>query len=423
MENNKKTPGNLERAVLMLCYHFPPVSSAGTQRSVGFARWLPQFGWQPLVLAVRKSRNRFEYGGESIPEDVEVVRSFEWDLYGVLTFATGVFNRTCDFLRVPRRPSPFYRWCLPDPQIAWFTTVRGALLARRCACIYASCSPFSSAVSACLIKVITRKPVVLDFRDAWTINPHATHRGFHRRIVAWLEHWVVRNCDFLVLNTPGAETAYRRRYPIHAEKMMCIPNGFDRLNVPDRQNATDRFTIMHLGDFYRSRTPERLLQALANLGNRDIEFVQVGPKFDAYARFKDRVSIRVVEHVPHAEALALMQTASVLYVSQGWEEGVTDYIAVASKTYEYLATGLPIIAECPPGDNADVVRQYAARAWVVTSPSVEEIQAAVQEAYQSRHAHRPEVTRAFVDTFSRARLSERLSQVFDRVVSRYTVAA
>src|SRR5688572_19252748 len=37
--------------VLMVAFHFPPLSgSSGIQRTLRFARHLPRFGWQPLVL-------------------------------------------------------------------------------------------------------------------------------------------------------------------------------------------------------------------------------------------------------------------------------------------------------------------------------------------------------------------------------------
>ena len=412
-------PQSPTRRVLMLCYHFPPVSAAGTQRSLGFARWLPRFGWTPLVLTVNESRSRFERTGEPAPGDVDVIRSYEWDLQRLLVLGSGAYNRVCDLLGLSRGPSPFYRWCLPDPQIAWFTTVRGAIAARQSSCIYASCSPFSSAVSACLIKKMTGKPLVLDFRDAWALNPHANYGERQRRILGRLEEWVVRTCDALILNTPGAERSYRRRYPEHASKMTCIPNGFDRLNVPSRTTPSTKLTIMHVGDFYRSRNPTRLLQALAQIGNREIEFVQVGPMFEAYNEFKDAVSIRMIDRVAHADALRLMQTASVLYLSQGWETGITEYIAVASKTYEYLATGLPIIADCPPGDNADVVRQYASRSWVLTSTDVAEVEAAVQEAYALRQEIEPKVSEAFVETFSRERLSQKLADTLDRSMAHH----
>ncbi len=407
--------GQSHRSVLMLCYHFPPVSTAGTQRNVAFAKLLPRFGWEPIVLTVKTSKNRFERSGEPVPADIETVRSYEWDLHACLVIATGILNRVCDLLRVDRRSGFFFQWCLPDAQIAWLTTIPGALISRRYSRIYASCSPFSAAISACLIKKITGKPVIIDFRDAWALNPHSNVGERQRRLLARLEGWVVRTCDALILNTPGAERLYRLKYPAHASKMSCIPNGFDALNVPARVGAQEKLTIMHVGDFYRSRSPNRLLEALATIGNRDIEFVQVGPVFDSYEQYKDKVSIRIIDRVPHAVALTLMQSASLLYLCQGREVGVRDYIAVASKTYEYLATGLPVLADCPDGDNADLVRRYASRSWVITSEAAGQIETAVREAYDDRGRLGAEVTPSFVEAFSRERLSSRLAAVFDGV--------
>ncbi len=37
--------------VLMVAYHFPPLAGgSGIQRTLRFAQYLPEFGWQPLVL-------------------------------------------------------------------------------------------------------------------------------------------------------------------------------------------------------------------------------------------------------------------------------------------------------------------------------------------------------------------------------------
>lgn len=399
------------RRVLMLCYYYPPISAAGTHRSVGFVRWLRHFGWSPVVLTVDKSRIPWEPCTEQAPPDVEVVRSFEWDLQRVLVVLTGLWNRIRGLLRLPRRPSPFYAWCLPDPQIAWLSTWRGALLARTCDCVYVSCSPFSSALSGCLIKLLTGTPLVLDFRDAWAPNPHVSHRPVRTWVLTRLEKWVVGTCDTLILNTPGAQRLYSQKYPTHAHKMTCVPNGFDELNLPTHDRRSDRFVIMHVGDFYRARKPDRLLDALLAIGNPRIEFVQVGPVFDSYPQYRDRLSIRIIDRVPHAEAMALMRSASMLYLCQGWEGGLRSDVAVASKTYEYLATGIPILADCPPGDNADIIRRYAMRAWVPPSPSLEHLEKAVAEAYDSRERHRPEVSPAFVETFNRQRLTAELAAV------------
>lgn len=411
-----ETSNRLKR-LLMLCYYYPPISSAGTHRSVGFTQWLRDYGWQPLVLTVRQSRIRWEPRCEVVPPHVEVARSFEWDLHGVLTLLTGVLNRLTDLLRLPRRPSTLYRWCLPDIQVAWFSTIRGLLLARRCDCVYVSCSPFSSALSGCLIKLATGRPLLLDFRDPWALNQHSHHSPLQRRILRGMEQWALGHCDALILNTPGAERMYRSRYPEYAHKMTCIPNGFDRLNVAPASRPRDVFTVMHVGDFYRTRTPERLLEALCALNDPGIEFVHIGPASDVLTRFTDRLRIRHIERIPHEDALNLMKTASLLYLVQGWEESVTEYVAVASKTYEYLATGIPVLAEVPPGDNADIIRRYAAKAWVVTSPTVDAVKTALQEARTEADGFEPRVSQDFIDTFSRERLTASLSAVLDRVLS------
>ena len=341
VKNQESGAGGRTRRVLMLCYYFPPLSSAGTQRSVGFARWLHESGWTPVVLTVQRTRTRWEHVGEEVPPGIAIVRTVELNLQRLLSLLTGAVNRLCDVLGIARKPSPFFSWCLPDPQIAWLSTWCGARLAREADCVYATCSPFSSAVSATVIKLISRKPLVLDFRDPWALNPHANYGRAQRRVLGFLEGLCIRACDALILNTPGAERLYRERYPQHADKMSCIPNGFDTLNDGAAPEGCRHLRIMHLGDFYRSRTPERLLEALARIGRDDIEFVQVGPWCEAIARFADRVRITHLSRVTHAEALRLMRTASVLYLTQGWEQGVDRYVSVASKTYEYLAPAPP----------------------------------------------------------------------------------
>jgi glycosyltransferase involved in cell wall biosynthesis len=162
---------------------------------------------------------------------------------------------------------------------------------------------------------------------------HANRGAIQKQLLSWLEKWVVGTCNVLILNTPGAERLYRMEYPADAHKMTCIPNGFDRLNLPVAPPHPERFTIMHVGDFYRSRTPARLLEALASLKNSDIEFVHVGPWCAALEAYKDRVRIRHIDHVVHAEALALMQTASLLYLAGMGEDGVTE--CRLRRTYEH----------------------------------------------------------------------------------------
>jgi hypothetical protein len=42
------------RRVLVIAYYFPPFGGAGVQRTLKFVKYLPEFGWQPVVLTVKE---------------------------------------------------------------------------------------------------------------------------------------------------------------------------------------------------------------------------------------------------------------------------------------------------------------------------------------------------------------------------------
>jgi glycosyltransferase involved in cell wall biosynthesis len=401
----------------MICYLYPPILSSGVTRSLEFSRHLADFGWQPEVLTVLESRDEWNphRGGEP-PAGVDVARTREWPLHQIVETAHGALSRVARAIGTDLAHN-YVRdtLCFPDTQVAWWSTWPAIRMARRADAIYVSCSPFSSALSGVLAKLSTRKPLLLDFRDAWSLNPHDTHTRLHRRAAARLERFVLSRCDRLVLNTPGSERLYRSAFPGLADRMRTIPNGYDELMVAAAPDLSKPFRILHVGHFYGRRQPDLLLEALSDLQDLDIEFVQLGERFPAYERFKDRVRITLLEPLPRAAALQLMQTASLLYIKQGQEPGVADYTPVAAKTYEYLASGIPVLAECPPGDNADLVAKYSIGGEVITAPTRDALREAIRRAYDRRHTTQPAVHPEFAATFHRRALTGRLAAILDEM--------
>jgi len=232
-----------------------------------------------------------------------------------------------------------------------------------------------------------------------------------------LERFVLSACDALIVNTEGAARLYATAYPEHREKIVTIPNGYDVLSPALRRTTGDDFQIMHVGSFYGSRNPDALLECLTDIGRDNIVFVQIGGGFDSYERFKDRVRIKIVPPLPREAALELMREASLLYLKQGWESGVSEYIAVGAKTYEYIATGLPILADVPPGDNAELLKKYASSGYVVTSNSRTDLRGAIERAYQARSQSKAAIHPEFVKRFSRRELTAKLAGLFNRLTA------
>jgi len=404
----------MTKKVLMICYYFPPIVTSGVARSLEFARLLPDFGWEPLVLTVRHSKDpwiKASLGGD--PTGIRVERSFEWNLADIADFLHGSCRRIARLFGKSLTANLFREYlCLPDSQIAWFSTIPALRLARECDLIYVSCTPFSSSVSAAIVKRLTGRPLVVDFRDVWAPYLYAHPRRLRRAIVSRLERFVLDTCDVLIVNTDGSARLYAAIYPEHREKIATIPNGYDVLTPVEQVSTGGDFQIMHVGSFFGARNPDELLECLAEIRRDDIVFVQVGGTFDSYERFNDRVRIRVLPPIPREDALKLMQEASLLYLKQA----VSDYIPVAAKTYEYLATGLPILAEVPPGDNAEIVQEYASAGYVVTSSKRADLRHAVERAYEARFRTSAVIHPKFVEKFSRRALTRQLATLFDRLI-------
>jgi len=400
------------RGVLMLCYHYPPVHSAATARHVAFSTLLPEFGWRCTILTVRNAKDPWVARLGTAPESVHVVRTSEWALTALLDFLQGATRRALRPVHLAPT-SNYYReiFGFPDPQIAWLTTARGICLAREHQVIYASCPPFSSALSALAIGAICRKPVVLDFRDAWSYDLARDFSLGYRRRIARLERLAVRRCARLMVTSEGARRLYQERYPACRQKILVVPNGYDELAQAGRPDA-GRFRIVHVGTFYGTRDPRPLLRALVEIGDSRLEFVHVGPHCEDLDAFSSVLSIRQFGVLPRERALAITQTASLLYLRQG----TSNSIAIAAKTYEYLATGLPVLFHGPEGDNAAMIRRYCVRPEVVVSDAPIDLERAVRSVLGIWPDIAPTIHPDFVRNFDRRHLVGRLAALLTRLV-------
>lgn len=405
------------RRVLMLCYYFPPVQTVAIARNAGFARELPAQGWHPTVLTVDVAHDSWSVMGRDapVPDDVEIERTPEINLDRVLSLADGVASKTLKHVLGRWRGHWFRDLCVPDPQHGWRVRRRGAELARDCDCIYVSCSPFSSALAGVAIKKRTGRPLVLDFRDPWTLNPQApTHLRVHRWLARRMERRCIAHADRVILNTEGTLERYREHYPRWADRFVCIPNGYDALNLPEEaERGEGPFTVMHVGNLYHHRNPEPMFEALSAL-DRPVRFVQVGPDNPVFARFRDRLDIHVTGQVTPERAAAWMRSASLLYLSLG-RDPENPPISVTAKTYEYLATGLPVLADCPPGDNARMVERYAVYPYVITEPIHDAFLTALRDAYEQHGQRQPRVDPEFASNLSRQALASRLAAELEAV--------
>ncbi len=70
----------------MIAYDFPPIGGSGVQRTMKFARYLPEFGWQPLILTV-SNPSLYEADDsllKELPDDLPVYRALDVGIRSLL---------------------------------------------------------------------------------------------------------------------------------------------------------------------------------------------------------------------------------------------------------------------------------------------------------------------------------------------------
>ncbi|MFP4200572.1 MAG: glycosyltransferase, partial [Clostridia bacterium] len=221
------------------------------QRVAKMARYLPEFGWNPIVLAASEIPPGFPRDTkllEEIPEEVKVSRVPE--PRALRSLFTGVRSATAPTDQ-SAKPSPSSRIkrrlrnCMrglrdhllcPDEQVFWVrpAAAEGIRLARQhaAAAVLSTSGPVSNHLVARRIARVTGLPWVADFRDPWVGNIHWRDLPLRRRRrEERMEERVLGDASAITCVTKSFCEDYSARHPRHPVGL--IYNGFDPADYRD----------------------------------------------------------------------------------------------------------------------------------------------------------------------------------------------
>ena len=376
------------KTVLLIAYYFPPSGGPGGQRILKFVKYLPEFGYRPIVLTVTKDAD-FPARDESlfgeIPSGTQIYRSFILEPYHLYRRITGRGSEEAiDIATLEKgmrrgfgeRTASWVRanCFIPDARIGWlpFGVERGLEIIRRnrVDVIFTSSPPYTVSLIGMMLHMITGKPWVADFRDPWTGFLSAPQRRFAaRKIDHALEGAVVRKADRITVAWQGiAQNLFGKHPEVDRSKAALISNGydFDPVDRPAKKNA--RFTTTYSGSLYGKRDPEGLVRALAQMMREDPAFKdrfllrivgRVGPGIAEMLRETlPKACLEIVPYVPHREAVAYLFRSDVLLLIV--DESPEAAFIVPGKVFEYLGVRKPVLALAPQGDVARILAKTRA---------------------------------------------------------------
>lgn len=351
----------------------------GTQRTAKFVKYLPQFGWQPVVVTVKDIV--YHAIDPSLLDDVKsavVVRTGSFDPQRLLA----IFFPKRERPRSKKSTSAFWRafsklisWCfIPDSKLLWLPfavlKARQLMRAHEIACILTTSPPHSVHLAGVVLKKITGLPLVVDFRDGWSGGNFQTEpTRFHRWLNRVLERYVLNAADAVIAVSQKLTEQLQKKSYRPADQFFTITNGFDADDFPettDRELLT-KFTITYCGALTDIAPLDGFFAGLWRLlqirpeARTEVVVKLVGQNLleNLETHLRELQVFNLIEwigYLPHREALMhLRQSHLLLYPVADWAS--EDFIP--GKTFEYIAAGVPVLAFGPNVEGVEILRQSA----------------------------------------------------------------
>jgi glycosyltransferase involved in cell wall biosynthesis len=400
------------KRLLIITYYWPPTGGSGVQRWVKFSKYLPEFGWQPVVYTPENPEQlaRDESLLADVPACAEVIKTHISEPYAAYRRLTGgkpgqeVNPVNAQQKTWKQRLSLWIRGnCfIPDPRVGWVRPsvrfLKKYLREHPVDAVVTTGPPQSVHLIGLGLKKALGVRWIADFRDPWTEMFYYKHLGLsaaadrrHHR----LEQSVLDGADLIVSVSPpvAADFQAKTKTPV-----VLITNGFDESDFQAEESgsgsahaepftrtgsgvseaqpdsgagaaAVPPFRLVHTGLFAADGNPLNLWDALAERCAADPDFrrrleIRLAGKVDA--AITDAIRTRglgdnLVElgYLPHDETVREQRAADILLLPLRREP---EYAKVLpGKIFEYLAARRPVLGiGQEDGAAAAVLRDAAA---------------------------------------------------------------
>ncbi len=378
------------RTVLIASTYFSADAAIGSMRMRALAKYLPRFGWQPVILTEQIP------GAPALPRgEVPILET--WDPYASMKKLFG--------LAVPQSargangsiphnsgaPGGWLGACarsslaaiqyvlVPDLHVFWhpvaLRSVRRWLTEERSLrpdIVLTSSNPRTPHLVGHSLKRLLGVPWIADLRDFWTIDHYYPYRGPRRWFEQKLERRTLASADRLV--TVSRPYADRLGTFLGRGDVSVIYNGFDPAEWPaPAPEPLPRFTITYTGSLMDGRrNPTPLLEVIRELADEgEVDLGQVEVRFfgrperwveEQALRLGLGAVVRQYGQIPREQVLERQRESQLLLILF-WDHPLD--AGVLTSKLEYLATRRPILAlGGPGGDMEELLEETGAGEYV-----------------------------------------------------------
>lgn len=406
--------------VICLSYHFPPFGGVAVQRILRFTRYLGEQSFECHVICAQPAR------AASVPLDPELLEEVP---PAVKTQPLRTFEPEC-FINNWSHPwdkvrrnflKMFAPMLIPDDQAMWIDQAAGAAvrLAREIQAdlIFATGPPFSTLLAGQRASEISGLPLIVDFRDDWTLlRGHLKSLSPARqKREEELEQRVLRRAAAVLTVSPPLQAEMKARTP-YPERVHMLPNGFDPAHFSGKSAAQGDGTVFTAGSLYPKREPEGFFRAWDRFRQEggELRFELAGPVTEDCRHYfpDDRPDCRWLGFLPHREVRRRLLQASV---NLCW---IDPYLAVQSftgKVLEYLGARRPILMLAAPDSPAAELVRRSGLGLTVAVDDEDGIVAALQKIARGEWSPQPDDS--VIGSFDARQQVAELATIFNEAIS------
>lgn len=429
------------KRVLIITYYWPPSGGAGVQRWLKFTKYLPKYGWQPVVFTPENIEAPVIDKSllSDLPPEVEVIKNKIWEPYDLYKFFLGKKKEEkiqTGFISEGKSKSKFQEkisiWIrgnifIPDARKYWIKPSIKYLLEylreNPVDVIVSTGPPHSTHLIAMELNELLNIPWIADFRDPWTnidfykdLNLTKWADKKHR----FLEKKVLECANYVISISKTMSKEFQLIHP--SNKYHVITNGFDSddyVNLPVLKKS-QKIRFAHIGSISQNRNPLLFWNALARLKQKyGIEYLADKIEIQLVGTVDYSVKqiiidsglddlVQYVSHVEHSEVIKFQQEAHYLILAINNSPNAKGVLT--GKLFEYLASETPIVGIGPiDGDAADILNETGCGKMY---DSIDELFKFLENSLnniKTEYLGKPEIVR----TFSREFLTKKLVEVLN----------
>ncbi|MDA9699090.1 glycosyltransferase [Flavobacteriaceae bacterium] len=425
--------------ILIITYYWPPSGGSGVQRWMFFAKYLKQFGHNPIILTVDPKYASYNLTDNSLIDqvkDIEVHKTASFEILKLYSiFKSGNKTRAIPQSYIPTQSifdkiALFIRlnFFIPDSRIGWnyfaFKKAKKLIEDNNINCIITSGPPHSSHLIGKKIYNKFKLKWIVDLRDPWAELFYLKNKfqfNYVKKLNLKFEVDVLNSADAILTTVGKRYKSILKDKLSNTKKIYKIYNGYDKIAYDKIEEIKpDSYNIVFTGILSKNHNYQLFLEVLSLLKEKykDLNMIfTFAGKIDEKIKNLFSEKIRLIDngYVTHDKAIKIIKSSHLLINFTYLNTEDTDM--VSGKLIEYLASGSPIINFSNSAKESNIIMQNSRKSFNADSNDLMKVMGFIKKEYDDwlDGNYKKEIPKN-IESLSREKLTNNLIDLIKNLV-------